>query len=485
MDIDTGSLTQVIYAPLLISVSNSLNIRNAAMRNIYMPLLQMVASISIAIGNTANATFPSLQLVTNTLTINSGNVYDFPVLSNIRGGISCSKLVQNFPALVNIGTDTPIFSLTGTSSSIIGFPVLRTIQSALITIQSINIFSAPALESAYGMTFESLVSTVSVPMLQNVTGALTISYVGTTFVGNFLSLQRVISLIFASQPVAYTMLTPSLIEILDSVNLPRAWQAPLLLRIGGSATVSSSLDAPLLATVGGVLSFSTSIALNLPSLVRVYQTNLQNMQSINLPSLTTVTNTLILGANTLNTTLPELTSVGGAFTATVTSPFGIVDLPKLTRVFSLSLTINISPGNILVPLLQDAGVVSITITGGTFPTLGLKNVQRLTIACSICTGIPLPQLAVVVNFISITGSLSLVTIVLGSLTSVGGDVTISACSGTSIATTMLEALVAIPDYGQHRTVSITCTSQTCDGTVPSCLAAKNTLIARGAIVIAP
>jgi len=455
------------------------------MRNVSMSLLQRVFFMNMMLAPTVSATFPSLTIL-NKLILNDEAVYNFPLLASVTESISSRKLLQNFPALVSIGASSITFTLNGLISSSIGLPVLKTIQSPLIDITTITVFSAPLLESAYSMTFTSSVNNILVPMLQNVTGALTILSLGNPFIGDFSSLQRVTVLFFSGSAGSYIMSTPSLVEILDSVQVNSEWQAPLLLRIGGAASISPSLVAPLLTTIGGILTFSTPSALNLPSLVSVYQTDLQLIPIINLPALTTVTNNLKLGGNTPNTTLPELTSVGGVLTIQVTTNPGTVVLPKLSRVFSIALTISAPNGTVLIPLLQDAGVVSITVDHGTFPNIALKNVQQLTITCPVCSSMPLGQLSVVTNSISITGLSTLTEgITINSLTYVGGDVTISACSGTSIATTMLEALVAIPDYGQYRTVSITCTSQTCDSTVSSCLAAKNTLIARGATVNVP
>lgn len=451
-----------------------------------MPLLQRVFFMSILLAPTVSATFPSLTTINN-LILNDEAVYNFPLLTSVTEQINSRKLLQNFPALVSIGASLITFTLNGLVNGTIGLPVLKTIQSPLIDINTITVFSAPLLESAYSMTFASSVNNILVPMLQNVTGALTISSTGVSFVeGNFSSLQRVTVLFFSGSAGSYNMFTPSLVEILDSVTVDREWQAPLLLRIGGSARLRPSLVAPLLTTIGGIITFASTGALNLPSLVSVYQTDLQNIPSINLPALTTVTNNLILGGSTLNTTLPELTSVGGLLTIQVNANSGIVVLPKLSRVFSIALTISALSGNVLIPLLQDAGVVSITVNQGTFPSIALKNVQQLTISCQVCFLMPLGQLSVVINSISITGVSLLITgITINALTYVGGDVTISGCTGTAVATSMLQALAAIPDYGQYRTVSITCASQDCTITNPSCLAAKNTLIARGATVNVP
>jgi hypothetical protein len=407
-------------------------------------------------------------------------------LANITEQINSGKSLQNFPALVSIGLSSITFTINGLVNSTIGLPVLKTIQSPLINIETITVFSAPLLESAYSMTFASSVNNILVPMLQNVTGALRILSTGASFVEtNFSSLQRVTSLTFGGSLGSYIMSTPSLVEILDSVSVNREWQAPLLLRIGGAASVRLLFVAPLLTTVGGIITFVTTSALNLPSLVSMYETNIQNIPSINLPALTTVTNNLFLGGSTLNTILPELTSVGGVLDIQVTANSGTVVLPKLSRVFSLVLTNSAPNGDVLIPLLQDAGVVSITVNQGTFPNIALKNVQQLTISCQVCFLMTLGQLSVVINSISITGGVQLINgITINSLTYVGGDVTIAGCTGTAVATSMLQALAAIPDYGQYRTVSISCSPQDCDGD-GACLAAKNTLIARGATVNVP
>jgi hypothetical protein len=457
------------------------------MRNISVPLLQSVSILVLDLDASVNASFPSLILVRTQLELVGANSYDLPVLSNILGTMSIEKTYQNFPALVNIGKVSLSSEISGLGNSFIDLPILKTIQASTITIRSISVFSAPLLESTYGMTFASSVNNISVPMLRNVTGTLSISSTGVSFSGDFLSLQRVTGLSVEISDVTYVMSTPSLVDVLGSVNIDRDWQAPMLLRIGGGATVPTSLVAPLLTTIGGSLTFTAAGAINLPSLQSVHNVALAGQTSINLPSLITVM-TLTIGGPTSNTTLPKLTSVGENLNIEALSMGQLVDLPKLSRVFSLVLQSAPPSSNVSMPMLKDASTVTIGSSTSALPIIVLENVQQITITCIACTTITLAQLSVVTDSISINVGLvgsSFVTLNLGSLTYVGGDVTISGCTGTAVATSMLQALAAIPDYGQYRTVSITCLLQNCDADILFCLPAKNTLIARGATVNVP
>jgi hypothetical protein len=372
-----------------------------------------------------SSTAPATTTITGTFVVhNLQDAFDLVGVTDITGNleVDAAGLTQlDVATLRHVGGAILVSQFSGTA---LDFTALETAGALLVDTPSVTSVTAPKLTAVDGLLELAYGGpNLSVPVLATVGGGLSdllttpVSFPALTSVAGDVrfsgtpSVPQLVSIGGSLRPLT-SILLPSLVTLGGDGHFPAAVQAPVLATAGGVYT-STTFQFPALAHVTGELSpvtpganvawpslqsvgsmtlvDATVATVALPALTSagtLWFGNTPHLTNLELPSLTTVTESLIVdncGVTTM--TAPNLVSVGTL--ELKSSPVTAISLPALTNVaIAIDLESLYELTSISLPHLQTIGPT----TGSTANTFVLTHSSGNLTMTSATLAVSIPSL---------------------------------------------------------------------------------------------